>query len=298
MSQEKIEKSFAVAAPARLNLRNIRGSVDIRPGETGALSVTAIKQTDSGDAKGTEIELSQASDGTVTAATHFPEGWWVWMTGSKPCKVDYIVKVPRGCSLKVRGVSNSVVVQGLTGDFDFNTVSGDLTLRDLTGPLRINSVSGDVSGAGVSGALRVDTVSGNVKLDSSNLTSVSAKTVSGNLSLQTTLADGSYKFNSVSGDVRVSLPADARCSAELHTISGNLSSAFPVSSTSRGPASQTLTVQGGGVKVSLDSVSGDLRLDSVGTVQPVAPDGNRRQLLEQIARGEMTAEDALAQMKR
>jgi hypothetical protein len=86
MSQEKMEKAFSVAAPARLNLSNIRGSVDIRPGDEGVLSITVIKHTDTGDAQNTEIELSQAADGTVTAATHFSEGWWLWLVGSRPCR--------------------------------------------------------------------------------------------------------------------------------------------------------------------------------------------------------------------
>ena len=100
---EIIEKNFVVGSPAHLDLRNIRGSVEIHPGEEGVIRVSATKDATSGDAKGTEIKLSQGADGTVKIATRFPEGAWSWLFGSFPCRVDYVVQVPRKCTLKING---------------------------------------------------------------------------------------------------------------------------------------------------------------------------------------------------
>lgn len=298
--EDKTEKTFAVSAPAKLHLGNIRGSVDIRPGQDGVISVTAVKYADTGDAENTTIELSQASDGTVTAATHFSEGWWLWLTGSRPCKVDYIVRAPKNCSLKVKGVSNKAFAEGFEGQCDFNSVSGDLTLRNLAGSVRVNTVSGDVDGSGFRAALHLETVSGDLDLGASSLDSVSAKTVSGNLRLEMALAAGPYDFNSVSGDVRLLLPAATRCNAELHTISGNLHAAFPATRQSCGRGSQSIVVQGGGARVSLQSVSGNLRLENAGgTPTPVANPASvdRRAILERIERGEISAADGLILMQ-
>ena len=71
---EIIEKTFTVPAQARLDLSNIRGSVEIHPGEDGVIRIHITKDENSGDARRTEIELSQGTDGTVRAATRFPEG--------------------------------------------------------------------------------------------------------------------------------------------------------------------------------------------------------------------------------
>ena len=109
---ETIEKTFTVSSPARLNLSNIRGSVEIRPGDEGVIQVTAVKQTGSGDARRTEIELSQDADGTVKVATHFPDAGWGWLIGSFPCRVDYVVRAPRRCSLNIKGVSNETFAGG------------------------------------------------------------------------------------------------------------------------------------------------------------------------------------------
>jgi hypothetical protein len=277
---ETIEKSFAVSSPAQLKVKNIRGSVEIRTGDDGTISVTATKHTGSGDASRTEIEISQEADGTVKVATHFPEAGWSWLIGSFPCRVDYVIKAPRRCSLKVNGVSNETFAGGFEGEFSFESVSGEMTLRDLTGPvraktvsgemelanltgeLRLNTVSGDISGQHLSGALHLDTVSGRVKLEESSLPSAEATTVSGRMLYQTVLGEGPYRFNSVSGDVQLQVPAETRCSAELHAISGKLATKLPATSTVRQNGSQTVDVQGGGVKVYLSSVSGNLAIES------------------------------------
>jgi len=277
---DMIEKTFTVTSPARLDLSNIRGSVEIRPGEDGIVQVTATKQTGHGDPERTEIEMTQLADGTVKVATRFPDGGWSWLIGSFPCPVDYVVRAPRGCSLKVNGVSNRAFAEGFEGEFTFNSVSGEVTLRnligplsvktvsgemelaDLTGNLRVNTVSGKISGRRLSGPLHLDTVSGEVALDESSLPSVDATTVSGKMNCQTPLGEGPYRFNSVSGNVELTVPPETRCSAELQAVSGKLTTRLPVTFTSRQNGSQVVEVQGGGVKVYLHSISGDLSLAS------------------------------------
>lgn len=276
---EMVEKNFKVASPANLNLSNIRGSVEILPGEEGMIYITATKDANSGDAKRTEIEFSQEADGTVKVATRFPEGAWSWLFGSFPCRVDYVVKAPRKCSLKINGVSCETLAEGFEGEFSFQTVSGGMTLRSLSGQIKVNTVSGNlelaeligdlnlktisgkVTGKRIRGSVHLDTVSGKVSLDESNLNFVEASTVSGGMRYQTAFGEGPYRFNSVSGDVAFLVPPETRCSAELRTISGRLSTKIPATSTSRQNGSQTVEIQGGGVKVLLRSVSGNLSLE-------------------------------------
>jgi hypothetical protein len=85
----------------------------------------------------------------------------------------------------------------------------------------------------------------------------------------------------------------------LHSLSGDLVSVFPNTGYSRQHGFQTVNVQGGGVKIALNSVSGDLRLDCDGEIPPsvdplkTASDENRLALLERVERGELTVEEAL-----
>ncbi|MBN2386884.1 MAG: DUF4097 family beta strand repeat protein [Anaerolineales bacterium] len=280
MSEEIFEQTFEVSKPARLVLNNIRGSTRVEAGEEGLIQVRAVVHTETGDEKRTEVKLEQESDGTVKVATRFPEGALGWLSGSHPCKVDYTVQAPRACDLKVGGVSNTASIQGFEGDFSFSSVSGDLTLSDMLGPLSVNMVSGDIELADVKGALKLhsvsgeltgrrlagtlnlDTVSGNVELQESDLPSAHATSVSGSMELETSLGEGPYHFNSVSGEVALKVPAETACTAELHSISGGLSTKLPSTSVSRHNGTQVIEIQGGGVQVKLSSVSGDLKIKS------------------------------------
>ena len=105
MSQELIEKTFRVPAPARLSLSNIRGSIEIQPGDDDIVNVTAVKHLGTGNPDRTEIEIRQEEDGSVSVETRFPEAGFKLFGWRQPCKVDYTVRVPHACSVKRSGVS-------------------------------------------------------------------------------------------------------------------------------------------------------------------------------------------------
>ena len=275
---EIIEKIYTVSSPARLDISNLRGSVEIHPGQEGVISIHITKDTNSGDANRTGIELTQATDGTVKAVTHFPDATWSWLFGSFPCHVDYVVEAPGKCSIKINGLSSDAVAAGFEGEFSFHSVSGEMTLHNLTGPVKVNTVSGKVeladlngdlhlttvsgkvSGRRIHGPVQLKTVSGQVAMDESSLSSVDATTVSGKMEYQTAFGAGPYQFHSVSGDIELLVPSETHCSAELHAISGKLYTKLPATSISRQNGNQTVEIQGGGVKVMLQSVSGNLSL--------------------------------------
>ena len=303
MSEDKYEKCFHVSRSAKVNVSNICGSVEILSSEDGAVKVTAVKDIHSGDGKRTEIEISQEADGTVRVATHFPEGGWNWLFGSRPCNVDYTVKAPHECSLKVNSISSTMCAKGLEGACDVKSVSGDIALHDLKGAIHIHTISGEIDGENIAGPLDLETISGDITLKESSLSSINARTVSGTLHVQTQLTDGPYHFKSISGDVHLTLPPATRCTAELHTVSGDLISTFPVQGYSHGHGVQTINVQGGGVNLSLKSVSGNLLLDSDGEIPPVpavtgpANAEDRRKVLAAIERGKLTIEEGLTKLK-
>ncbi len=307
MSDETLQQVFTVSAPAKLRLGNIAGSVDIQPGESGVISVTAVKRAGKGDAEHTEVVMRQESDGAVVVETRWREGGWFFFH-MRPCNVDYTVRVPAACELDLDGVSNSASVQGLEGSLNCHTVSGNVSLEALKGSFKINSVSGDVCGQQLSGPLRLETVSGDVRLLDSQFDELKANTVSGNIILQTGLNAGPYRFETVSGDIRLTVPPDTRCSAELSTLSGHIATNLP-SVTHRSNGFRRAEIQGGGVRIKSHSVSGDVYVNSSEPIQPPAPPVapapampdvpaqsqpvSRIEVLEGIERGEITVEEGL-----
>jgi hypothetical protein len=306
MSEETIQQTFNVpaGAPARLDVSNISGTVEVQPGDEGVIAVTAIKHTHTGDPERTEVIVSQAEDGKVKAEVKYREGWRI-LGGSKPCQVSFTVRVPPQCSVQASGVSCSVSVHDLEGDFEASSVSGQVTLSQLSGPVKLNTVSGDVDGGCLRGNLQFNTVSGDVRLKESTLESVKGHSVSGDIALQTPLAEGPYTVNSVSGDVRLVVPVDTHCTAHVSAISGRVHTAFPQTAYRRSNGSHVAEIQGGGVPVKLHSVSGDLWIgpaegeepapaqpaQPAPPAQPAGPD--RKEVLNRIERGEITVEEGL-----
>lgn len=327
MSSETLEQTFNVESPARLKLSNVRGSVEIFPGASGTLLVTASKHSENGDASNTRIEMRQAEDGTVIVETRYQDAWWAFFNFSKPCKVDYRVQIPPDCEVDASCISSSLSVRDLNGKFKLSTVSGGINLVNLNGEIKVSAVSGEISGSKLRGALHLNTVSGEVRLVESALSPADLTTVSGEIRLQTALTDGPYRFHSVSGSVWLSVPADTRCSLELQSVSGRIYVRLPVTSQKTGGGHFSCEVQGGGVKVFANSVSGSLYVEtSESTTQaafstereaesstppkpPTAPDTSgfggrndpvldRETILDRIESGEMTVEEGLKALEK
>lgn len=307
MSQETIERKFNVPAPARLSLGNIRGSIQVLPGAEGEISISAVKDTSSGDSEKTEIRIEQAQDGSVKVETRYSEGL-LSLFRSRPCKVEYVARVPQGCRLHLSGVSCSISVQELQGEFNIHSVSGKVEARELFGPLKINTVSGGFSADQIAGNLEFDAVSGGMTLTNSRLSSVKGKTVSGGIRIETPLAEGPYDFNSVSGGLTLVVPDGSCCTVELNSLSGRIHTGnLPVSSRTKSNGKHTVEVGGGGSRIYLNSVSGGVNVitssnvpsetsgESYVTEEQASP--NVQEILDQIERGEISVDEGIARIK-
>jgi hypothetical protein len=120
----------------------------------------------------------------------FETSWYrrLLRPGRQPKRADVTVVVPRRCAVDVLAVSAPVVVSGVRAPVTVRTIGSSITLADLPSYAYAESVSGRVEARGPSGELWVTTVS---------------------------------------GAVRMRLPADADAVARLHSISGEVTTAFP-----------------------------------------------------------------------
>jgi DUF4097 and DUF4098 domain-containing protein YvlB len=320
MSDDTIEKTFQVTSPARLVLSNVRGSVIVQPGIEGLIEVKAAKHGNFDNGR-SSVEMGQDSDGTVRVETRTNDALFGFL--SHPPRVDYSVRVPQGTHLDISCVSSTLEVSDLEGAFKLKTISGNIDLARLAGPFKLGAVSGDITGLKLTGVLDLDTVSGRVRLTESSFPSAEGSTVSGDLTLQTPLAEGPYQFGSVSGSVKLIVPTDSRCNVELNSVSGSIRSSLPATSTSMGHGRKVTQIQGGGALVRLKSVSGGVSIETEGTPatavttstpasqevipsapavpppapQPVPEPLSTSEILQRIERGEMTVDEAIKLMK-
>jgi hypothetical protein len=85
----------------------------------------------------------------------------------------------------------------------------------------------------------------------------------------------------------------------MSSISGRIHTTMPVTALSSNHGHQAAEIQGGGVGISVNTVSGSFSLEHTGEVKPVKPQKTpeeRKAVLEKIAAGEISVEDALAEL--
>lgn len=159
----------------------------------------------------------------------------------------YDLTVPVGTRVTATSVSGSIEIVATQGEVVARSVSGDVRVRDATGRVEAAAVSGDVGLVNVSGQLRVETVSGEITVENGS-GEITAESVSGSVLLRRSRFDGiransvsagisydgpfsdngSYRLNSHSGSIALTLPADVGAALELETFSGRITSDFPL----------------------------------------------------------------------
>lgn len=164
-----------------------------------------------------------------------------------------------------KSVSGRVDVRGARERLDAETVSGTLDLRDVQGRMSIEGVSADIDLDEAQGDVTAETVSGSIRIRRSRLSGLRAEAVSGTISYEGNLdANGSYRMNTHSGSVTMTLPANVGATLELETFSGRINSDFPLTlqpgqATGRGRRME-FTLGSGGARVTAGAFSGNITI--------------------------------------
>jgi DUF4097 and DUF4098 domain-containing protein YvlB len=183
-----------------------------------------------------------------------------------------IVETPRGitvCSI-FKEADMECTERGLRvhdGDSD-NDVDIDIQVRlPKSMVVDAHSVSGDVTVSAAEGDVRGSSVSGDVKMDHLRASAVKASSVSGDVSvgIDALAGDGALSFNSVSGDVTVTLPAGLDADVTMRSVSGTLDTDFPLTLNGRMDRhALEARIGKGGRPLEVRTVSGDVRLRAPG----------------------------------
>jgi Putative adhesin len=216
---------------------------------------------------------------TVTYEDLQPGGLRGWLRPQRH-SADVTITVPAGCPTQVSVVNASTIVSGISANISAKSVSGDITLDGVIGSVDAKTVSGNVEARGVDGDLAFNSVSGDLTLTDATIGRLSARTLSGQVTANVDLSDGSAtKVSTVSGDVSVRIPASASARVDLRSTSGRLRSNFePLSPTPPpGRAVLSATLGSGSAEISLTSMTGDVTLLARADTPPSgSPGGQER----------------------
>lgn len=137
------------------------------------------------------------------------------------------LRVPKDCPVEVTTVNASVVAAGLSARNRVRTANGEITLDDTSGETEINTVSGNTAVRDPHGSLGFNSVNGQLAIAGGRLSSLNAKTVSGQLLADTDIAPaGRVRLNSVSGEIALRVPSETSATVELRTATSSVESDF------------------------------------------------------------------------
>ncbi|UOO38446.1 DUF4097 family beta strand repeat protein [Oscillospiraceae bacterium CM] len=152
-------------------------------------------------------------------------------------------------TLKITETSGNTVVHDLNaGSAEIRSVSGEIAVTSMTtSALTLNTVSGDMRLDSVTaGALSATTTSGNGQL-SGSFQSVETHSVSGDMTVFSSVNPATVSCASTSGEITVKIPAGADLTVSYDSTSGDFSSDIPVRTSDNAP-------------YTFKTVSGDIRL--------------------------------------
>ena len=179
--------------------------------------------------------------------------------------------MPTGTDVNIKGASVDVSSQGALGTLRVRSVSGDVRADDLvraevsiaSGDTRLELVrndatvkatSGDVFVRAVGGRLIATLASGDIQADDV-AGDAEVETASGDVTIRR-CTGSAVTVRTVSGDIRLGLPAGIRVDPEISTMSGKV--------TLPEPPSTAADDQRRSVRIRLRSVSGDIRIERAG----------------------------------
>ena len=182
---------------------------------------------------------------------------------------DLDIEVPRTARISVRTLSGDVDASGIGAGSRWASASGDLRLRIEGGVVAAESMSGDIT---IDSHARIEvslvSVSGDVRVRAPELAGLRVSTTSGDVDVAAALAVGpEHKINAVSGDVQLATGSQVRLEAQ--TLTGDVRSTVKHRAEG-GRGRRTLVVGDGRVRVTVRTMSGDVRLRE-GPAAPVTP---------------------------
>jgi DUF4097 and DUF4098 domain-containing protein YvlB len=262
---QTLDTTLAVRPGARFELQNVAGTVEIRGTRRQEIRIRVEY-----DRARIEIEGSPSA---VQVRTVPRRGMG---------EAQYTIELPTGTALTVNSISSDIDVQGVCGEAELQSFSGEVRLACGQGNVSVQSLSGDVTVSDVRGRLEAGSTSGsvivqNVRADvaahsaSGDLTlqrvegqDVSAETVSGEVEFSGPIREGGrYRFQSHSGDVTIHPDGALNATISVSTFSGDLESDFPVT-LARGRHVRSrefeFTVGTGSARLAMASFSGTIYL--------------------------------------
>jgi hypothetical protein len=261
--------SKALPAGARLYIRNLNGSIDVRPGTTDRVEIRATIRTETRAVSDVTFDVRENAADDFTICT-VDRGMSLCVPGetyggNNHASVRYIVELPKGLRVMLQTLSGDVVLMQSAVEVSVSTGSGDVVVRESLGRATATTGSGDVTIAAANGPVRATTGNGNVLVAAFG-GPVNASSGNGDVDVRMITVDPpadelAMSISSGNGDVRLTLPPSFSGEIDADTGHGKIAVDFPIDASRREDSRLRGLIGGGaGLRVRIHSGNGRLEI--------------------------------------
>jgi len=233
-AQDEWTRSYPLTASGRLEIINVNGKITAESTDGSAVEIRAERSAKAASDESAKELLGklemreEVGENRVRVEVRAPR----W-SGPGGHEIKWTIKVPRGVAV------------------DLRTVNGGVKMTGLEGELRARSTNGGITGEGLVA------------------TSVDAAVTNGGIEIELAKAvsAGSFDLEAVNGGVSIVLPPDSRADISGRCVNGGITAASELGLETVGEQTRRrldAKLNGGGAKVSLETVNGGVRIGRSG----------------------------------
>ena len=248
-SNETVDRTVAVDGVVPVVVDNRAGSIKVRPGDPGEVTVSAeLFAPTTALIEEMTVTAERVGD-EVVIRTDWPEqrrGRRARLTVTVPSGTSVRAKTFGG-SVNVKDVhgeatlstkGGSISVTAAEGDVDARTMGGSIQVTDHVGPVHAGTSGGSIQLAGhLTGDVEATTMGGSIQIEGADKATVNASTSGGSIRVRGRLS-GFSRVRTAGGSVTVSIPQDNQLTIDAKGTSATTD--FTDLETSRGRISGTL----------------------------------------------------------
>jgi DUF4097 and DUF4098 domain-containing protein YvlB len=259
-----------LAAGARVSIRNVNGPITVREATDNRVDVRATKIVESrGSAKDVSFDVNE-SGGDVEICTIYEQQGSCRdrnrnFSRNVRVRVEYTVLIPRSMRVDLSTGNGELSIVRAGADVSASTGNGRVTIGQTSGRVDVSSGNGDVRVDSANGPVNVTTGNGRVFVTTGQ-GEVNANTGVGAIDVRmlgsaSETSSRGMTFNSGSGPIRVTLPADFNGRIDASTGNGSLRSDFEINVVGRLDAQHVRgTIGKGGPLLRLNTGNGTIEL--------------------------------------
>lgn len=218
-AQDKKEFTYTVGPKAVVSITNNYGPITVKPSGSRQVIVEAISHSDAvslvNEQHEDRIELRSVSSRQGTN------------------QVEYTVLVPADAFVSLRSSDGTLRAQGLRGDVILEAAAASVEVTDISDAhLHVRTLSGPITLTDIRDShLDIHSIRGDVKLRNVTGPSVEVNSGSGQISYEGDPGrTGEYLLTSHSGDLDISIPANAWVNIKARSVQGKSDPDFPTTS--------------------------------------------------------------------